>query len=172
MPFETLSHARRIAVIGGGISGMAAAHLLAGENSVVVYEAEPRLGGHARTIIAGKRGDQPVDTGFIVFNKVNYPNLLALFDQLQVPVALSNMGFGASIKGGWLEYALASVDSLFAQRSNLMSPRFLRMLRDILHFNKHAVAALRPGMTMRDLLADLKMKYPKPTQDFSHLRIE
>ena len=155
MPFETLSHARRIAVIGGGISGMAAAHLLAGENSVVVYEAEPRLGGHARTIIAGKRGDQPVDTGFIVFNKVNYPNLLALFDQLQVPVALSNMGFGASIKGGWLEYALASVDSLFAQRSNLMSPRFLRMLRDILHFNKHAVAALRPGMTMRDLLADL-----------------
>jgi predicted NAD/FAD-binding protein len=155
MPFETFSNARRIAVIGGGISGMAAAHLLAPEHSVVLYEAEPRLGGHARTLMAGKRGDQPVDTGFIVFNKVNYPNLLALFERLQVPVAPSNMGFGASIKGGWLEYGLASPDSLFAQRSNIVSPRYLRMLRDILHFNKHAFGALRPGMTMGDLLANL-----------------
>jgi predicted NAD/FAD-binding protein len=155
MPFETFSNARRIAVIGGGISGMAAAHLLAPEHSVVLYEAEPRLGGHARTLLAGKRGDQAVDTGFIVFNKVNYPNLLALFEHLQVPVAPSNMGFGASIKGGWLEYGLASPDSLFAQRSNIVSPRYLRMLRDILHFNKHAFGALRPGMTMGDLLANL-----------------
>ena len=78
MPFEARSTTRRIAVIGGGISGMAAAHLLAADHSVVLYEAEPRLGGHARTKIAGKRGDQPVDTGFIVFNKVNYPNLVEI----------------------------------------------------------------------------------------------
>jgi len=155
MPFETRSLARRIAVIGGGISGMAAAHLLAADNSVVLYEAEPRLGGHARTVMAGKNGNQPVDTGFIVFNKVNYPNLVALFDQLQVPVAESNMGFGASIQGGRLEYALASMDHIFAQRRNLASPRFLRMLRDILHFNKHGAAAVRPGMTMGDLLSNL-----------------
>ena len=155
MPFETASPARRIAVIGGGISGMAAAHLLADENSVVLYEAAPQLGGHARTVIAGKRGDQPVDTGFIVFNKVNYPNLLGLFDKLHVPYVPSSMSFGASINGGWLEYALTSLNQIFAQRANLASPRFLRMLRDILHFNKHAASALSPGITMGDLLAKL-----------------
>ncbi|MEO6301154.1 MAG: FAD-dependent oxidoreductase [Paracoccaceae bacterium] len=153
MPFETSAPpARRIAVIGGGISGMAAAHLLASENNVVLFEADHRLGGHARTVIAGKRGDQPVDTGFIVFNKVNYPNLLGLFEKLDVPIVESNMSFGASIGGGWLEYALRDLDGIFAQRSNLCSPRFLRMMRDILHFNAKAESALKPGMTMGNLL--------------------
>ena len=156
MPFEAAPQPiRRIAVIGGGISGMAAAHLLAPDHQVVLYEAEPRLGGHARTVMAGKRGDQPVDTGFIVFNKVNYPNLLDLFTRLEVPVVPSTMSFGASIGGGWLEYALASVDSVFAQRSNAFSPRFLRMCRDILHFNANSARLVRPGMSMRDLLAAL-----------------
>ena len=155
MPFESRTQTRRIAVIGGGISGMAAAHLLAADNRVVLFEAETRLGGHARTLLAGKNGDQPVDTGFIVFNKVNYPHLVGLFDQLDVPVVPSNMGFGASIGGGWLEYALASLTQIFAQRSNLASPRFLQMLRDILHFNKHAGETVRPGMTMGDLLSNL-----------------
>jgi uncharacterized protein len=86
VPFENSAAApRRIAVIGGGITGMAAAWLLAPGNRVTLIEAEPRLGGHARTVIAGKRGDQPVDTGFIVFNHVNYPNLSAMFDALDVP---------------------------------------------------------------------------------------
>lgn len=120
---------------------MAAAHLLSRDNSVVLFESERRLGGHARTKIAGKRGDQPVDTGFIVYNKVNYPNLVALFDRLQVPVVESDMGFGASCRGGTLQYALRSLDALFAQRGNAISPRFLRMCRDILHFNRHAEAA-------------------------------
>ncbi len=156
MPFETSAPpARRIAVIGGGISGMAAAHLLASDHAVVLFEADRRLGGHARTVLAGKRGDQPVDTGFIVFNKVNYPHLLGLFERLDVPVVASNMSFGASIGGGWLEYALRDLDGIFAQRSNLISPRFLRMMRDILHFNAKAEGALRPGMTMGDLLAAL-----------------
>jgi predicted NAD/FAD-binding protein len=156
MPFETLgSIPRRIAVIGGGISGMAAAHLLADENSVVLFEAEGRLGGHARTKIAGKRGDQPVDTGFIVFNKVNYPNLLGLFDRLEVPYVESSMSFGASIAGGRIEYGLASLDAIFAQRKNIASPRFLRMIRDVMHFNKNALAMVKPGMTIRDLLAAL-----------------
>ena len=156
MPFETLgSIPRRIAVIGGGISGMAAAHLLADANSVVLFEAEGRLGGHARTKIAGKRGDQPVDTGFIVFNKVNYPNLLGLFDRLDVPYVESSMSFGASIAGGRIEYGLASLDAIFAQRKNIASPRFLRMIRDVVHFNKNALAVVKPGMTIRDLLAAL-----------------
>lgn len=81
MPFETLSPtARRIAVIGGGISGMAAAHMLSQDHAVVLFKSEGRLGGHARTVMAGKCGDQPVDTGFIVFNRVNYPHLVRLFE--------------------------------------------------------------------------------------------
>jgi uncharacterized protein len=158
MPFETLGRApRRIAVIGGGISGMAAAHLLAKTHSVVLYEADSRLGGHARTVVAGKRGDQPVDTGFIVFNRVNYPHLVRLFEKLDVPTTPSNMSFGASIKGGRLEYGLASVDAIFAQRKNALDPRFLQMLSDILHFNRNAEAvANHPGMTIAELLRRLR----------------
>ena len=157
MPFETIEPAaRRIAVIGGGIAGMAAAHLLAPTASVVLFESEARLGGHARTVLAGKRGDQPVDTGFIVYNKANYPHLVRLFDDLSVPVTESNMSFGASFGGGRMEYALASVNALFATRRNIANPKFLRMLRDILHFNARAEAASQnPGLTIGELLRDL-----------------
>lgn len=130
---------KRIAVIGAGISGMAAAHDLSKDHHVVLFEAEQRLGGHARTRLAGERGDQPVDTGFIVYNKENYPHLVALFDELDVPVVESNMSFGASINGGQFEYALASLRALFAQPKNAVNPKFLRMIRDILHFNKNAL---------------------------------
>ena len=154
MPFERLgSDPRRVAVIGGGISGMAAAHLSAQGHAVVLYEAEARLGGHARTVLAGRRGDQPVDTGFIVFNRVNYPNMLGLFHKLDVPVAPSDMSFAASIRGGWLEYGLKTLDSTFAQRANLLRPGFLGLLRDIFRFNARAQATVQPGMTIRDLLA-------------------
>jgi uncharacterized protein len=157
MPFETVDAGpRRIAIIGGGIAGMAAAHLLSRDTSVVLFEAEGRLGGHARTVLAGKRGDQPVDTGFIVFNGANYPHLVQLFADLDVPIADSNMTFGASLGGGRMEYALASVNALFATRSNIVNPRFLRMLRDILHFNKNAeAAATNPGLTIGELLREL-----------------
>ena len=157
MPFEQFGPTpRRIAVIGGGISGMAAAHLLADRNSVVLFESEPRLGGHARTVIAGKHKDQPVDTGFIVFNRVNYPNLVRLFEKLGVPVTESSMSFGASIRGGALEYGLASLDTIFAQRRNAFNPRFLRMLSDILHFNRNAEAVANdPAMTIGELLGRL-----------------
>ena len=113
---------RRIAVIGGGISGMSAAHMLSRDHTVVLFEAEKRLGGHARTIIAGKRGDQPVDTGFIVFNRVNYPNLVRLFEELDVPVADSDMSFAASIDGGRFEYGLRTMGTLFAQKRNVLNP--------------------------------------------------
>jgi len=152
MPFENARPPRRIAVIGGGISGMSAAHFLADGNAVVLFEADSRLGGHARTVLAGKNGDQPVDTGFIVFNHVNYPHLLRLFQQLNVPTAPSNMSFGLSALGGRLEYALNDLDSLFAQRRNIVSPAFLRMLRDILHFNKRAESVLTADMTIGGLL--------------------
>jgi len=160
MPFETpLAPPRRIAVIGAGISGMGAAHLLGERHRVTLFEAEPRLGGHARTKIAGKRGDQPVDTGFIVFNEPNYPHLTALFAKLGVPRCESDMSFAASIRGGWLEYGLNGngMAGLFAQRRNLARPRFLRMIRDILRFNARAegVAARDASMTTAELIAAL-----------------
>ena len=159
MPFEQRSAVpRKIAVIGAGISGLSAAHMLAEHHLVTLFEAEPRLGGHARTVIAGKRGDQPVDMGFIVFNHVNYPRLTRMFDDLGVPVAKSDMSFGVSIDGGALEYALSNVDSLFAQRRHAMHPAFLRMVRDIFRFNARAEAAVTgPDMTLGELLDDLRM---------------
>mmetsp|Transcript_18403 Transcript_18403/g.29837 ORF Transcript_18403/g.29837 Transcript_18403/m.29837 type:complete len:434 (+) Transcript_18403:6486-7787(+) len=140
MPLDTFPRpAKRIAIVGAGISGMGAAHMLAPDHQVTLFEAESRLGGHARTIMAGKNGDQPVDTGFLVFNYANYPLMADLFAELHVPVVKSNMSFGASIDGGRLEYGLASLDALFAQRSNAVNPRFLGMVRDIFRFNKNAL---------------------------------
>ena len=158
MPFEAIAPAsRRIAVVGAGIAGMGAAHMLADSHRVTLIEAEPRLGGHARTKIAGKRGDQPVDTGFIVFNEPNYPHLTALFDRLGVPRADSEMSFGASIRGGWLEYGLASYDAIFAQRRNVARPAYLRMIRDIVAFNRQAEAAATPGTTIGGLIEALRL---------------
>ncbi|MBC7157516.1 MAG: FAD-dependent oxidoreductase [Rhodobacteraceae bacterium] len=155
------SHAagRRIAIVGGGISGMAAALLLARSGArVTLFEAAPRLGGHARTVLAGRRGDQPVDTGFIVFNRVNYPHLSALFDELGVPVVPSDMSFGASLAGGRFEYGLRNLRAVFAQRRNGADPRFWGMLRDILRFNARARAAADdPALTVEGLIARLRL---------------
>ena len=157
MPFEAGRVApRKIAVIGAGISGMGVAHMLADTHHVTLFEAEPRLGGHARTIVAGKNGDQPVDTGFIVFNYANYPHMAALFDRLDVPVVKSNMSFGASLKGGQLEYALTSLSALFAQKRNIVNPKFLGMVRDILKFNAQAlIIAQDRSLTTGQFLAQL-----------------
>ncbi|MEN8891446.1 NAD(P)/FAD-dependent oxidoreductase [Planktotalea arctica] len=155
MPFESGPRANKnIAVIGAGISGLGAAHMLGGDNRVTLFEAEPRLGGHARTIMAGQNGMQPVDTGFIVFNYANYPHLAALFAELDVPVVKSSMSFGASIDGGRFEYGLASVRAVFAQSKNALDPRFLRMLRDITRFNAkgYDLAAANRDMTIGDFL--------------------
>ncbi|SEP56144.1 hypothetical protein SAMN05428995_10166 [Loktanella sp. DSM 29012] len=149
---------RRIAVIGAGISGMGAAHALARDHHVTLFEAAKRLGGHARTRMAGPQADTPVDTGFIVFNHANYPNLVGLFDELGVDTVESNMSFGASFDGGRMEYALHSLDALFAQRRNAANPKFLRMVRDILHFNKHGMAAAQDtSLTIAGLLKKLRL---------------
>ena len=157
MSFDAMpSGAQRIAIIGGGISGLASAYLLAPHHAVTLYEAAPRLGGHARTVIAGQRGDQPVDTGFIVFNYANYPHLTRMFQELDVPVAKSDMSFGASINNGQIEYALKNLRSLFAQPSNLLRPGFARMLRDIMRFNSRAEAmAQNDTATIGELMDDL-----------------
>ena len=118
---------------------MGAAHALADDHHVTLFEAEARIGGHARTVVAGRNGDQPVDTGFIVFNYANYPSLTALFDELDVPVCKSNMSFAASLRGGEFEYGLETLAATFAQKRNLVNPRFLGMIRDIFRFNAKAV---------------------------------
>ena len=154
-PFQP---ARRIAIIGGGISGLSAAWLLSRQNAVTLFEAAPQLGGHARTVVAGKRGDQPVDTGFIVFNYANYPHLTRMFQDLDVPVAKSNMSFGASIDHGRIEYGLESLDVLLAQRRNLARPGFLRMLRDVMRFNARAEAFAKDDTaTIGELMAELNL---------------
>ncbi len=145
-------------MIGAGISGLGAAHMLADDHRIVLFEAEGRLGGHARTVMAGRRGDQPVDTGFIVFNYVNYPHLARLFADLGVPVAKSNMSFSASIGGGRLEYALNDLNAIFGQRKNILDPRYWGMLRDITRFNAGAVAAAaEPGLTIGGLIEKLRL---------------
>ncbi|MEP2029329.1 MAG: FAD-dependent oxidoreductase [Paracoccaceae bacterium] len=132
---------KKIAIVGGGISGLSAAYYLSSNNDVTVYEAAPRVGGHARTVVAGKNGDQPVDTGFIVFNYVTYPNLTRLFKELDVPVTQSEMSFGASIDDGRIEYGLSSLRCIAAQKRNLLRPKYYGMIADILRFGKHAEAA-------------------------------
>jgi predicted NAD/FAD-binding protein len=160
MPFEYADSTPpvKIAVIGAGISGMGAAHLLSKAHQVTLFETEKRLGGHARTVIAGKNGDQPVDTGFIVFNYENYPRMAALFKELDVPVTKSDMSFGVSADGGRVEYALNDLAALFAQKRNIVNPLFLGMLIDILRFNANAVAVAKdPSITLGELMQRLKM---------------
>ena len=149
---------KRVAVLGGGISGLAAAYLLAPHHAVTLFEAAPRLGGHARTVMAGLNGDQPVDTGFIVFNYANYPHLTRMFQDLDVPVAKSNMSFGASINDGEIEYGLRDLRALTAQKRNLVRPGFVRMLRDILRFNAKAEGfASDDSTTIGELMDDLQL---------------
>ena len=132
-----------IAVVGSGISGLACAWLLSQRHRVTLYEAAPRLGGHTNTVeVAGPRGAQPVDTGFIVYNEATYPNLIALFAHLGVETQVSDMSFAVSLDDGRLEYAGTDLNGLFAQRSNLLRPRFLFMLRDLLRFYREAPGKL------------------------------
>ncbi len=131
----------RIAVIGSGISGLSAAWLLSKTHEVTLYEADNRLGGHAHTVDAPTtQGSTPVDTGFIVYNEPNYPNLTALFAHLGVETVASDMSFGVSLDDGGFEYASTSLGGLLAQRRNLFRPRFWNMLRDVVKFQKHGAA--------------------------------
>ncbi len=149
---------KKIAVIGAGISGLSAAYYLSENNVVTVFEAEPRLGGHARTVMAGKNGDQPVDTGFIVFNYVTYPYLTKLFDELNVPVIKSEMSFGATIDNGRIEYGLNNLRTLTAQKRNLARPAYYKMIADILRFGKEApIAAQDDDTTIGELVDQLRL---------------
>src|ERR1700742_826134 len=129
----------RIAIVGTGISGLGAAWLLHPQHEITVYEKAPRLGGHSRTVTVDYDGKSiPVDTGFIVFNQPNYPNLTGLFAHLGVPTHASDMTFAASIREGWLEWGAKDLSAVFGQRRNLFRPRFAALVRDVLTFNAGA----------------------------------
>jgi hypothetical protein len=142
----------RIAIIGSGIAGGAAAYSLATSTShhVTVYERDLRLGGHSATVdIAYDGAAIAVDTGFIVYNEMNYPNLTALFSHLGVATQASEMSFAVSARQGGFEWCGRTHDvanGLFAQRSNLLSPRYLGMLLEVLRFNKQAVQDSKDGV--------------------------
>lgn len=129
----------RVAVVGTGISGLAAAWLLSQRHKVTVYEHSDRIGGHSNTVTASIDGQLiPVDTGFIVFNRATYPNLVALFEHLSVPTQPSDMSLAVSVEDGELEYSGDGIGGLFAQRRNLFRPRFWSMLRDVARFYRRA----------------------------------
>ncbi len=132
----------KIAVIGGGISGLGAAlRLVDNGHAVTVYEANDYVGGHSNTVDVTLDGERfGVDTGFLVYNQRTYPNLIALFERLQVPVAESDMSFAVSVGPHAFEWCGSNLRSLFAQPSNALSPRFWRMLADIARFNREATA--------------------------------
>jgi len=151
--------ARRIAVIGSGISGAAAAWLLGRHYDVTLFEASDRLGGHANTVDAGLGGDPvPVDTGFIVYNERNYPHFTALLEHLDVATCASDMSFSVSLGEGAYEYSGSGVSGLFGQRRNLFRLGHWRMLAEIVRFyaraRRMAVQDALEGMTLEQLLVE------------------
>ena len=139
----------KLAIVGSGISGLAVAHRLRGQADITLFEAGDYFGGHTHTVDltlnqAGKRVTHGIDTGFLVFNERTYPELISLFDELGVATARSDMSFSAQVMGqpgrSVLEWSGSSLNTVFAQRRNLVRPRFLGMLADVLRFNRLANA--------------------------------
>jgi predicted NAD/FAD-binding protein len=141
----------KVAVIGAGVAGLGAAYALKDSHDLVVYEKDARLGGHANTVSIDYDGRAiDVDTGFIVYNARNYPNLVGLLDTLGVESCETDMSFAFACKK--LEWSSNFPRGVFAQKRNLLNPRFLRMLADIRRFNDTALADLDAGR-----LTDLTM---------------
>jgi predicted NAD/FAD-binding protein len=156
----TTKHKQKIAIIGTGISGMGAASLLHPHHEITLYEKNSYIGGHSRTVhVKTPDGMIPVDTGFIVFNHRNYPLLTKLFSHLNVPIAKSDMSFGASIENGWLEYGTNHPLNVFTQKRNLLRPAFWGMIRDVLKFNKQAHRYMEkdPSISLGQCLDELGM---------------
>ena len=148
----------KIAVIGTGIAGNVAAYHLAKKHDVTVFEADNRIGGHTNTVSVEHEGQgYAIDTGFIVFNERTYPNFISLLDELGVAWQDSDMGFSVQHEGTGLEYSGSTLNTLFAQRSNLFKPSFHRMIREILRFNREAPGLLEstaPQVSLNDYLAN------------------
>ncbi len=144
----------KIAVIGAGIAGLGAAWALSRRHDVTLFERQPRLGGHANTLSAVLDGrEAPVDTGFIVYNEVNYPHLTRLFAQLQVPTVASDMSFAVSLDDGGWEMA-GRAGGLFGSPGQVVSPAHWRLLGHVVRFFRHAEAALDDPRAEHETLGD------------------
>lgn len=140
----------KIAIIGGGIAGNTLAYSLHKQHQITLFEANDYLGGHTHTHQVDIAGEShAVDTGFIVFNDKTYPEFERLLRETDVAWRDSEMSFSVRNEVTCLEYNGTSLNSLFAQRRNLLSPRFYRMVKDILRFNKQSLALLAPGNEIR-----------------------
>jgi predicted NAD/FAD-binding protein len=139
---------RKIAIVGAGISGLGAAWALKGAAQITIFEKEGRIGGHSHTVDVDYESVRiPVDTGFIVYNETNYPNLTALFRQLNVPAKETEMTFGFSADHGRFEWQGNTILSLFRQKRNILSLSFHRMWMDMIRFRKEGLADLKAGRT-------------------------
>jgi uncharacterized protein len=146
----------RVAIVGGGISGLVTARLLSRRHDVTLFESGDYAGGHTNTVAVESDGERhAIDTGFIVFNHKTYPNFTRLLDQLNVPSQETSMSFSVACERTGLEYNGTSVNTLFAQRRNLLHPGFHGMVLDILRFNRDgaAQAAAMNGATVGAFLA-------------------
>ena len=134
---------KQTAIIGTGIAGLGCAHFLHQQSELTLYEKNDYAGGHSNTVLIPEENRSlPVDTGFMVFNKVTYPNLTRLFRELGVAIKPAPMSFSVQHLPTGLEYSGTSLNHLFAQRKNLLRPRFWKMIRQINRFNLEAVNAL------------------------------
>lgn len=141
----------KVAVIGAGISGLVAAYRLASEHEITVFEANDFPGGHTNTVDVALTGEHhPIDTGFIVFNDWTYPNFIRLLGKIGVGYKATEMSFSVTDPDSGLEYNGNNLNSLFAQRRNLLSPGFWGMLRDIVRFNKRTQLDLSEGRIAQD----------------------
>jgi predicted NAD/FAD-binding protein len=150
----------KIAVIGAGISGLVVAYRLCSEHDITVFEANDYPGGHTNTVDVELDGERhAVDTGFIVFNDWTYPNFIALLDELSVASQPTSMSFSVSDELSGLEYNGHKLNTLFAQRRNLLNPKFYRLVLDILRFNREAqrvIAETDEDETVGDFLSRYK----------------
>lgn len=148
----------RIAIIGSGIAGLTAAHRLHRDHEITLFEANDYLGGHTHTVDVDDGGREvAIDTGFVVFNDRTYPSFIALLAELDVASQPSNMSFSLRCEQSGLEYNGTSLNALFAQRRNILSPSFLRMLWDILRFNarsRRLLETLDPETTLGEYIAE------------------
>ncbi len=146
----------KIAIIGTGIAGLTCAHRLHREHDLTLFESSDWVGGHTHTVEVERGGRTwEIDTGFIVFNDWTYPNFIRLLDELGVDSQPTEMSFSVRCERSGLEYNGTSLNTLFAQRSNLFRPSFHRMIRDILRFNREAPAMATDGedtLTLGDYL--------------------
>lgn len=137
---------KRVAVVGSGIAGLGVAHALAGRCSLTLFEAGTYFGGHTHTVDITLDGQtHGVDTGFLVFNERTYPNLIRLFAELGVETARSDMSFSVQVPDTGFEWSGSNLNTVFAQRRNLLSPPFWSMLADVLRFNRLCTAIARAG---------------------------